>query len=580
MNRTRLPVVRAGGDWAAAIGARLGPSTGDLAHHAVERTRQRLRLALVGFVLVFSVLSFRLTYLTMMGEGPGFSISASAANIQARPIITDRNGVVLATQITTATLGADPREISDPTLMVEQLKAILPNMAEARALRLLSSDRVYVKLASRLTPAQRLAVLNLGNPGLKLSRQQSRVYPTGKVASHIVGFTSSDMRGLHGLELLIDQSDEAPAEIFETSLDIRVQHAVRDELMQAMQTHKAQRAAAVVMDAHNGEIVASVSLPDFDSNQPMADGQASHFNMVTQGVYELGSVFKIFTAAMALDGGYVADDETFGVDAPLEIGREEINDDHPQEGPLSLDGIVTYSSNIGSAKVALRVPEQDHFAFIQKLGLTDRVDLPFPARQTPLSPTRWTDIERATSSYGHGIAVTPLHALVAGAAMMNGGVLYPPSLQKVAMPVGQRVISGETSAQIRRMLHHVVEIGTGKSAKVPGYGVIGKTGTADKPSQGSYNENALTTSFIGGFPAQAPRYVTFVMFDEPEALEHSFGFATAGWNAAPTTSKIIKRIAPILGVLPQQTNDAKDALLKRIPAATVLAETQGGAYAP
>ena len=580
MSRTKLPVVRAGGDWAAVMGARLGYPRGDVAHHAVERTRQRLRLAVMGFVLVFSVLSMRLTYLTMFGEGPGFSISSSAANIQARPIITDRNGVVLATQITTATLGADPREISNAAAVVDQLKEILPHMAEARALRLLSSQRAYVKLASRLTPEQRLAVLNLGNPALKLSNQQSRVYPTGNVASHIVGFTSSDMRGLHGLELLIDQSDDAPSETFQTSLDIRVQHAVRDELSKAMATHKAQRAAALVMDAHNGEIVASVSLPDFDSNQPMAEGEASHFNMVTQGVYELGSVFKIFTAAMALDGGYVAHDELFAVDKPLSIGPEKITDDHPQEGPLSVDGIVTYSSNVGSAKVALRVPEQDHYAFIQKLGLIDRVVLPFPARQAPLAPSRWTDIERATSSYGHGIAVTPLHALVAGAAMMNGGVLYPPSLQKVAMPIGERVISGETSAHLRRMLHRVVELGTGKNAKVEGYGVIGKTGTADKPSEGSYNENALTTSFIGGFPAQAPRYVTFVMFDEPEAIDGSFGYATAGWNAAPTTSKIIARIAPILGVLPQHNDDAKEALLKRIPAATVLAETQGGAYAP
>jgi len=584
MNRNKLPVVRAGGDWAAVLGHRLGHHSTDLAHHAAEQTRQRLRLALVAFVAVFCVLTARLTYLTMIGEGPSFSISASATDAQTRPIITDRHGVVLATQITTTTLGANPREITDATRVVGQLKDILPNLAEARATRLLSGNSAYVKLASRLTPDQRMAILNLGNPALKLRNQPSRVYPTSKVASHIVGFTSSDMRGLLGLELLIDQlDDEAPYaprnEVFETSLDIRVQHAVRDELYAAMVKHKASKAAAMVMDAHNGEIIASVSLPDFDANRPMADGNEGHFNMVTQGVYELGSIFKIFTAAMAIDGGYVEADELFDVDEVLKIGGNEISDDHPQEGPLSVDGIVTYSSNIGSAKLALRVPDEEHFAFMQKLGLTDPVDFSFPARQTPIAPSRWTDIERATASYGHGIAVTPLHALVAGAAMMNGGVLYPPSLQKVSMPVGQRVISGETSARLRRMLRNVVELGTGKSAEVKGYGVLGKTGSADKPNNGSYDENALTTSFIGGFPVASPRYVTFVMFDEPAAIEGSFGYATAGWNAAPTTRDIVKRIAPILGVLPKN-EQVKEAFINRSPAKLLAAETQGGSYAP
>lgn len=571
MSRGKLPLVPVGNDWAMVLGGRLGRRAGDLAQHAVETTRSRLRLALICFFIVFAVLGGRLVQLTVLDAAPVKRAGASHKENQARPTITDRNNVVLATQITTVTLGADAAEIDDGAAMAAQLKALLPRLNEARAARLLSGKARYVTLLSGLTPAQKQDVLAFGNPALKLTQATSRVYPAGEVTAHTVGFASSDLRGLSGLELYLDRLQEEEALVgpeLKTSLDIRVQHAVRDVLSSKMKEFSARAAGALVVDAHNGEILALVSLPDFDANAPMRNGQDSHFNRMTLGVYELGSIFKIFTAAMALDSGAVTAHETFDTAEPLKIGAHEINDVHGEERPLSVEEIIVHSSNIGSAKLALRVPEEVHYDFLQRLGFTDTLELELPERTAPLTPTRWTDIERATSSYGHGISVTPLHAVMAGAAMVNGGILYQPSLRKVGLPVGERVIAAKTSAALRAMMRAVVANGTGRQADAPGYQVVGKTGSAEKPQAGGYDKNALVTSFLGAFPARAPRYALLVMLDEPQATAETYGYNLAGWNAAPAAGEIVGRIAPLLGVLPYFENpDAQAALtLPVIPA--------------
>lgn len=571
MSRGKLPLVPVGNDWAMVLGGRLGRRAGDLAQHAVETTRSRLRLALICFFIVFAVLGGRLVQLTVLDAAPVKRAGASHKENRARPTITDRNNVVLATQITTVTLGADAAEIDDGAAMAAQLKALLPRLNEARAARLLSGKARYVTLLSGLTPAQKQDVLAFGNPALKLTQATSRVYPAGEVTAHTVGFASSDLRGLSGLELYLDRLQEEEALVgpeLKTSLDIRVQHAVRDVLSSKMKEFSARAAGALVVDAHNGEILALVSLPDFDANAPMRNGQDSHFNRMTLGVYELGSIFKIFTAAMALDSGAVTAHETFDTAEPLKIGAHEINDVHGEERPLSVEEIIVHSSNIGSAKLALRVPEEVHYDFLQRLGFTDTLELELPERTAPLTPMRWTDIERATSSYGHGISITPLHAVMAGAAMVNGGILYQPSLRKVGLPVGERVIAAKTSAALRAMMRAVVANGTGRQADAPGYQVVGKTGSAEKPQAGGYDKNALVTSFLGAFPARAPRYALLVMLDEPQATAETYGYNLAGWNAAPAAGEIVGRIAPLLGVLPYFENpDAQAALtLPIIPA--------------
>lgn len=560
MSRAKLPVVKAGIDWAVPLGGRLGRRPGDLSYHAVEATRSRLRLALICFALVFTVLAGRLAQLTLFQTAPDLVANAETTRQMERPIITDRNGVVLATQITTTTLGADAAKIDDGGALAAALKEILPKLNAARAARLMNGKARYVTLLQNLTPAQKQAVLALGNPGLKLTAASTRVYPAGEVAGHAVGFTSSDMRGLAGLERYIDglMQDGPVGAQFVTSLDVRVQHVIRDELMAAMQKFKTKAAGAILVDVHSGEIISLVSLPDFDANAPLQNGQAAHFNRITYGTYELGSIFKVFTAAMAIDSGLIGEAETFDTSEPLKIGRFEIKDTHPKQTPLSVDDIVIHSSNIGSAQLALRVSDEAHFGFLQKLGFVDRMRLQLPELAMPQVP-RWTQIERVTSSYGHGISVTPLHAVMAGAAMVNGGVLYEPSLQKVGLPVGERVIAASTSKQLRRMMRAVVASGTGGQADVPGYQVLGKTGSAEKSMVGGYNKQALVASFLGAFPETAPRYAMLVMLDEPQGLPETHGFFNAGWNAAPTFANIVRRAAPLLGVLPYLNSETETA---------------------
>lgn len=553
MSRAKLPIVAAGRDWALVLGGRLGRRPGDLSHHAVEVTTHRLRLALVCFAVVFSVLAGRLVQLTVLEGKPLGHAALKKQGRQERPSIVDRNGTVLATQISTVTLGAQAGAVADGAALAMRLKAILPQLNETRAARLLTGRKGYVQLLSGLTPAQRQAVLALGEPALKLSRAASRVYPAGEVAAHVVGFASSDQRGLLGLERTLDRlvEEEGLSGALQTSLDLRVQHAVRDELQAAMQKYQALAAGAVIVDVHSGEVVSLVSLPDFDANAPLAKGRDSHFNRMTLGVYELGSIFKVFTAAMALDSGAVAESEIFDTSEPLKISGYEITDSHADKLQLSLDEILIHSSNIGSAQLALRLTPEMHFGFLQKLGFTESVPFDLPERAEPLAPSRWTDIERATSSYGHGISVSPLHAVMAGAAMVNGGVLYEPSLRKVGLPVGRRIIAAETSVSLRRMMRAVVSSGTGRQAEAPGYQVLGKTGSAEKPQAGGYNSEALVTSFLGAFPADAPRYALLVMLDEPQGIAETYGYNLAGWNAAPTAGQMVGRIAPLLGVLPR-----------------------------
>ena len=562
MSRAKLPVVRAGLDWAVPLGGRLGRRPGDLSHHAVEATRSRLRLALICFAVVFSVLAGRLAQLTVWQAAPVWVGRTSQAVEIARPIITDRNGVVLATQITTTTLGADAAKIDDGVEMARALKAVLPGLNEARAAQRLSGKRRYVTLMKNLTPAQKQAVLAFGNPALKLTAASSRVYPMGDVASHAVGFTSSDMRGLAGLERHIDRlMEDGVAEAqYVTSLDVRVQHVVRDELMASIDKYGAVGGGAVMVDVHSGEVVSLVSLPDFDTNAPMAGGGKAHFNRITQGTYELGSIFKVFTAAMALDSGLVDDIEQFDAHIPFKVGRYEIKDTHPVDKALTVEEIVMHSSNIGSALLALRVSDEAHFGFLQKLGFVDVLPFELPAMAMPQIP-RWKEIERITSSYGHGIAVSPLHAVMAGAAMVNGGVLYEPSLQKVGLPVGERVIAAETSRLMRAMMRAVVANGTGGQADVPGYQVLGKTGSAEKSIVGGYDKERLVASFLGAFPEAAPRYAMLVMLDEPKGLPETYGKFNAGWNAAPTFANIVRRAAPLLGVLPINEAPTKMAVL-------------------
>ncbi|MGE0726276.1 MAG: peptidoglycan D,D-transpeptidase FtsI family protein, partial [Alphaproteobacteria bacterium] len=396
-------------------------------------------------------------------------------------------------------------------------------------------------------------VIRLGIPGLNFHRDERRVYPQGRLAAHVTGFSGVDHVGLQGIERTLDariRGDRAPLPL---ALDFRLQHVLRDELEKAVAEFRAIGAAGLIMDVHTAEIVAMVSLPDFDPNAPGTANPDTLFNRVTLGVYEMGSIFKIFTTAMALDSGRTSLNGGYDATRPIKVSRFTIDDYKPKRRWLSVPEIFKYSSNIGSVKMALDVGIAGQRAFLDRLGLLSTPSLELPEVGHPLVPNPWREINAMTIAFGHGLSVTPLQMVVATAAVVNGGILRKPTLLKVPYgthPDGVRVMKARTSDDMRRLLHLVVTDGTGKKAAAPGYMVGGKTGTAEKAAGRGYRKKALLSSFVGAFPINDPQYALLVMVDEPHATADTHGYATGGWVAAPTVARVVQRIAPLVGVPP------------------------------
>lgn len=519
------------------------------------RRRIVFTLALLGFF--FMAVSGRLLELAWMGDrvaagGAGIHISPMAQ----RPDIVDRNGRVLATDIMMASLFADARQVQNRQEAAAQIVALFPDLDEATTLERLESGRAFVWLKRDLTPKQQYAVHNLGIPGLGFRRDHKRVYPNGRAAAHVLGLVNLDNRGTAGIERYIDTlgpADERTGDKPVTlSIDLGVQYALTDELTRAMDEFSAKAAIGVVLDVRSGEVMAMSSLPDFDPNDPPDSSDTRLFNRAALGVYEMGSTFKAFTIAAALDSGRVTLAKQYDARQPIKIARFTIDDYHAERRWLTVPEIFMYSSNIGSAKMALDIGTEIHHAFIQRVGLLDRVDIELPESGTPLAPSPWREISTMTIAYGHGLSVTPLQMVAAGAMLVNGGYAVKPTFiaRKGDVPLGERVISDDTSRAMRALMRLVVEKGTGSRADVDGYPVIGKTGTAEKAKGGSYARRSLLTSFLSAFPANDPRFMMLVLLDEPQGTKETYGFATAGWNAAPVTARVIRRIAPILGVQP------------------------------
>ena len=432
-------------------------------------------------------------------------------------------------------------------------------LAPAEVSARLKSDRSFVWLKRNLTPRQQSELNALGIPGLYFLREQKRVYPHGPLAAHLVGFTNIDNRGIAGLEQSFDDLLRGANNPLQLSIDIRVQHVLNQELQSAMQEFQGVGAAGIVMDAKTGEIVAMSSLPSFDPGAPGAASDDARFNRATLGVYEVGSVFKIFTTAMALEAGAVTLESGYDTSNPIRIARFTINDFHPKSRWLSVPEIFMYSSNIGSVHMAMEVGTQGQQRFLGELGLLRAATLELPEVGQPMTPATWREINTMTIAYGHGIAVTPLQVTRAMAAVVNGGKLLPPTLLK-RMPgetvPGRQVLSANTSAQMRWLTRLVVQHGTGRKADAKGYLVGGKTGTADKLSpSGGYDDDARIASFLAGFPMDDPRYVIFAMVDEPKPTEATHGYATGGWVTAPVVGRVVERIAPLLGIAPRETEE-------------------------
>lgn len=514
--------------------------------------RRRIMLTLSVFVMAFSVVTGRLV---LLGGGsyeePQQVAVVEESDADQRMDVLDRNGEVMATDIITASLYADARDIMDPEETAALLVRVLPELDHASVVEKLSSGRAFVWLKRDLTPRQQYAVHNLGQPGLSFRRERKRVYPNGHTASHVLGAVNLDNRGIAGIEHYIDRADDLTSDALSLSVDLRVQHALRTELTSAMDEFSAKAAVGIVMDVTTGEVVALSSLPDFDSNDPMASPEEARFNRATLGVYEMGSTFKAFTTAAALASGRIEFGTRYDAREPIRFDGYSINDYHAQQRWLTVPEVFMHSSNIGTAKMVLDLGREPHREMLSRLGLLARTDIELPESGRPLLPRVWTDVSAMTISYGHGLSVTPLQVVAAGAALVNGGFAVRPTFLRQARPAPRvRVLDGDTSDAMKALLRLVVEQGTGRNADVPGYPVMGKTGTAEKATVGGYSRQSLITSFLSAFPANDPRYAMIIMFDEPQGTEATFGFATAGWNAAPVTSRVVRRIAPILGLRP------------------------------
>lgn len=528
---------------------------------ALDTGRTRLLVAATSFALAFALIGWRLVDLGLMAEQhePSLARSLSSDALETgRADIVDRNGIVLATTMPTASLYANPQHVRDPEGTAEQLAKVLPDLSAAQLRAKLASGRSFVWLQRNLTPREQYQVNRLGIPGLYFQREQRRFYPHGALTPHVVGFTDVDNRGLAGIEQSFDDLLRASAKPLQLSLDIRVQHILAEELAAAMETFRAIGAAGVVMDARTGEVVAMVSLPSYDPEKPAAASADASFNRASLGIYEMGSVFKIFTTAMALDEGVVTLNDGYDVRKPIRISRFTIRDYHPKNRWLSIPEIFMYSSNIGTVHMVMDAGTPVQQAFLKRLGLLQAAAVELSEVGQPLVPSPWREINTMTISYGHGLAVSPLQLTSAVAAVVNGGTEARATLVKQDRATARsqrRVISAATSAQMRQLMRLVVVKGTGRKADAAGYAVGGKTGTADKTAGRGYARNARIASFVGAFPMDDPRYVIFAMVDEPKPTKESFGYATGGWVAAPLVGRLVERVGPLLGVAPRENDN-------------------------
>jgi cell division protein FtsI (penicillin-binding protein 3) len=524
----------------------------------------RFRLACLGFALAFVLIGGRLVSLGLAEKGPGRGGSYDISTTIHRPDILDRNGELLATDIRGATLFADPKRILDADEVVTGIVSVLPKTNEARLRKQLARPSRFVRIARELTPFQQQQVHDLGFPGLGFIQEYRRFYPVGATASHVVGLVDVDNRGLAGIEKYIDNNPqltmmnpqtETGGETVAVSLDVGVQHVLREELVNAISLYKAKAASGIVMDVHTGEIVALASLPDFDPHRRQEALDKNRINRIGFGVYELGSIFKAFTVAGVLDSGLANLNSVYDATSPIYFGRFSINDFHGKRRPLTVAESFIYSSNIASAKMAMHMGVPAHRAFLKKLGFLDPVLTELGPSAAPIVPKNWKKLNTMTIAFGHGLSVTPLQLATATLPLVNGGHAIPPTFlprtREEAMTVSTRVVSAETSAAVVKLMRENVLRGSGKRADAEGYRVGGKTGTAEKVVNGRYARHSLLNSFLSVFPTDDPQYVVLVTLDEPQRVEATNWVSTAGRNAAPTVGKVVARIAPILGVQPR-----------------------------
>jgi cell division protein FtsI (penicillin-binding protein 3) len=542
---------------------------------AMERTRGRLVIAAAAFATLFTIVAGRVAWVTVLrpvqakiavqampqiARGPLKPITETVMPGQ-RAMIVDRTGQPLAISQPTRSVFADPSAIGDAADAAKQLKTVLPRLDVERTIRRLSDHtKKFVYLERQITPDEEARINNLGIPSVDFRQTQQRHYPLGRVAAHVVGGVDIDELGVSGAELAFDKRIRENGEPLRLSIDNRIENVVREELLAAKDEFGAMGAAGIVMDVNTGEILAVVSLPDYDANDFRTASQEERFDRAISGRYEPGSTFKLQTLSMALDSGMVHIWDSFDAANEIHIGRFTISDFEGKHRALALPEVLAYSSNLGAARIAHLIGGERQQAWLRSMGMFDRVPVELREADRPQfhSPAAWGEAVNYTVGFGHGISVTPLHVVVGTAAVANGGLLLRPTIlaqEPGTQPDESRVMQQSTSDVMRRLMRLVVTSGFGKKAEVPGYFPGGKTGTAEKNTGHGYKKHANVSAFMCVFPMQAPRYAVYMMLDEPHGNAATGGYSTAGQVAAPAAGKVITRIGPILGLMP----DIQDA---------------------
>lgn len=553
--------------WRPRVRLSLFPNRGS----AADVGRARLFVTGAIFAVAFAVVTVKLVDAALYDPertvriDPGRTIAEDQERTNFRADIVDRNGELIATSLPVSSLCARPKLVRDPAAAAFLVAGVLPELSAASIQADLERGRDFIWLKRHITPTQHQDLLALGLPGLCFEREQHRVYPQSGLSAHVTGFTDLDGAGLAGVERAFDDVLRERDEPLKLSIDLRVQRIVRDEVQHAMERFDAIGGVGLMMDVDTAEVVAMVSLPDFDPNAPASASDDARFNRAALGVYEMGSTFKIITAAQGMESGAAKLMTRFDATKPLRIGRFSIRDFHAKNRWLTLEEVLIYSSNIGAAKLAEVGGPIAQRSFMKSLGMLSPSGVEIPEKGAPLTPRRWTDAYMLTIAFGHGLAVTPMHLTASIAALVNGGEHRQPTVLKRLdgeRPLGRRVVRDQVSRNVRWLMRQVVVNGTGRKADVDAYPVGGKTGTAEKArGRRGYDKDAKLASFVAAFPIHAPRYALLVMVDEPKGRKDTFGYATGGWVAAPAVKRIIERAGPMLGMQPLR----EDAKARRLP---------------
>jgi cell division protein FtsI (penicillin-binding protein 3) len=555
--------VGAGENWIGRVKA----TVRDLFSTRLDKSGGRIRLIVFAMLAAYVGIAVKLVALGLSHDPPQtLKVAADQAASGARPDLLDRNGEILATDVKTMSVFAEPRRIIDKDEAVEMITAVLPDVDAKELRERLGSKKGFVWVKRQVTAKEQEEIFRLGLPGVGFFPENKRVYPNGPLGAHVIGYVDKDNIGIAGMEKYLDEQSLTDPHVagfsvdpdllkpVRLSLDLKATHALRDELAAGLERFRAKAAAGAIIDVDTGEIIALESLPDFDPNDPGDMKDPTKINRVNVGVYEMGSTFKAISIAMALESGKVNLASRIDARDSLRYGRFTIHDFHATHRVLTVPEVFTHSSNIGTARMALMVGVEGHQAFLKKMGQLDRLRTELPESAEPLVPKRWSELNTMTIAFGQGLNVAPIQALMAVAALVNGGNLMTPTFlvrsEAEAAAVAHRVVSPQTSESMRYLMRANATHGSAGFANVPGYYVGGKTGTADKIVHGHYSQDKVFTTFMAMTPADKPKYLYLVMYDEPQGLPEDGGYHTAAHNAGRTTGRLIERVEPLEGVAP------------------------------